>query len=251
MSDDLSRPRPQANRGYGRGAEHYDQGRPGYPTELAAWLKGGIANLGGQRWADVGAGTGKFTVLLSSCVREIVAVEPVFAMRMILARRLPNVAVIGGTAERLPMPADHLHGVAVAQAFHWLRQPAALDEFARVLRPDGHLLVVYNNREPDDPVQARLEAILSRFRHWPRYGDEWRELPIAHGAFEAVDSFELSTLQQLDAEQLVARIASSSYIAPLPDSIRKATLDEVRAIALTGEVVLHYRTMAKLFRRRS
>ncbi len=147
------------------------------------------------------------------------------------------------------MPATVLDGVALAQAFHWLRQPADLDEFARVLRPDGHLLVVYNERELDDPVHARLEAILSRFRHWPRYGEEWRELPVAHGGFEAVDSFEAPTLQQLDAEQLVARVASSSYIAPLPDPIRKATLNEVRAIARAGEVLLHYRTVAKLFRR--
>ena len=92
---------------------------------------------------DVGAGTGKFTTLLATTGATVVGVEPVDAMRAkIDALQLPTVRAVAGTAQAIPLPSGKLDAVVCAQAFHWFATREALDEFHRVLRPGGRLLIM-------------------------------------------------------------------------------------------------------------
>jgi ubiquinone/menaquinone biosynthesis C-methylase UbiE len=121
-------------------ADDYDLGRPTYPAALVEWALG----TGPVDVLDVGAGTGKLTEVLVDAGHMVSAVEPMVRMAAVLRRRLPEVGVMRGTAEQLPFEARSFDAVVVGQAFHWFDQQAALDEFARVLRPGGTLAAFWN-----------------------------------------------------------------------------------------------------------
>src|SRR5436309_2606505 len=67
--------------GFERGADDYEQARPSYPGAAVDLVAELLAVEPGRRVLDLAAGTGKFTRLLAPFGAELVAVEPVAAMR--------------------------------------------------------------------------------------------------------------------------------------------------------------------------
>jgi len=109
----------QASSGF-HNATAYDQHRPSYPPAiLSAFLSRlNIAAAPGAHVLELGAGTGKFTVLLATRDEgyEIVAVEPHAQMRAGLrAKQLRNVAVTEGDAEHVPLEAAWADACVAAQ----------------------------------------------------------------------------------------------------------------------------------------
>jgi SAM-dependent methyltransferase len=197
------------------------------------------------------------TSLLAETGGEVVAVEPVAAMRERLAARLAGVEALDGTAEQIPLPDASVDAVVVAQAFHWFDAPAALREIARVLRERGGLALVWNSRDTAEPWVARINELI----RWnagtiPTYdaGDErWVDVVAASGRFTPVALRELRYEQVVDEDTLVDRVASTSYVATMPDHERAALLAEVRQVVagFPPTFVLPYRTFAYWCRRRS
>ena len=86
------------------GAERaYERARPTYAIEalLTALLLAGCGDLGDV--ADLAAGTGKLTRVLLPHAHTLVAVEPSPAMRKAFQLALPDVEVIDGRAEAIPL----------------------------------------------------------------------------------------------------------------------------------------------------
>ncbi len=128
---------------FGAAAATYERARPSYPDEAIGWL----LPPGARRVLDLGAGTGKLTRGLVGRGLGVVAVEPSAGMRDQLARVLPGVTVLAGTAEEIPL-ADHaVDAVLVAQAWHWVDPARAVPEAARVLAPGGRLGLLWNIRD--------------------------------------------------------------------------------------------------------
>lgn len=108
-----------ANRGFAA-ALSYDQYRPSYPAEaveqLLAHLQ--VKGLRGARILDLAAGTGKFTELLAKREENFVtiAVEPHEEMRGELEKKsLKSVTVLEGDAVKIPLEAQSVDAVIVAQ----------------------------------------------------------------------------------------------------------------------------------------
>src|SRR5690606_31635189 len=118
-------------RSFGAAAEEYERGRPSYPAEAIAWLVPEDARV----VVDVGAGTGKMTRALGAPGREVIAVEPSAGMREQFARVLPEVELLMGAAEAIPLPDATADVLVYAQAWHWVDPERAIPEAARVLRP--------------------------------------------------------------------------------------------------------------------
>ena len=119
------------------GAEVYEQARPTYPPEAVAWLVEHLRIGPGARVADVAAGTGKLTRLLTPQGGALVGIEPVAGMRSTFVAMCPGVPLVAATAEQLPLAGSALDAITVAQAFHWFDAPAALGEFARCCAPEA------------------------------------------------------------------------------------------------------------------
>lgn len=109
-----------AARGFGRQADAYERSRPSYPAEAVAWLIDQLRLQPDARVADLGAGTGKLTRLLSPTGAFVIAIEPVGAMRDVLLEVVGHVPVVAGTAEALPLEASSLDA-AVATSTQRLR----------------------------------------------------------------------------------------------------------------------------------
>jgi SAM-dependent methyltransferase len=222
---------PVAASGFGGQADAYERGRPSYPTEAVEWLVDGLAIGPGRRVLDLGAGTGKLTRMLVATGAELVAVEPVAGMRAQFAAVLPEVELLVGTAEAIPVPDASVHTVVAAQAFHWFAPSPALTEITRVLRPGGGLGMVWNERDESVPWVAELTRIIHWDKRQPyKVGTDWRAVIEADGRFTAVEREKFSFDQTVDADRLVERVTSTSYIAAMTPEERAPIVAETRAL---------------------
>jgi len=166
-----------AQQGFSTQAVTYAQGRPDYPRQLTGWLAETLRIDAQSNVIDPGAGTGKFTRLLSTLAPTLTAVEPVAAMGAQLTKLLPAVRLVNGTAESIPLPAASADAVVCAQAFHWFSTEAALAEIHRVLKPDGRLGLVWNVRDESVDWVAAITDIITPYEgDTPRFHTgRWRE----------------------------------------------------------------------------
>ena len=143
-------------RSFGPVADAYDRGRPTYPADAVAWL------VGRQRATvlELGAGTGKLTAQLVAQGHDVLATDPDDAMLDVLRERVPQARVSNTSAEEIPLGDRSVDVVVAAQAFHWFDHERALPEIARVLRPGGHLALVWNQRDERIPWVRKLGRII-------------------------------------------------------------------------------------------
>ncbi len=115
---------------------------------------GGIA--AGQTWADLGAGTGAFTLALAELLGTSGTIYAVDRDRTALRQqepelraRFPNITANYLTADfTTPLQLPPLDGIIMANSLHFVRDQAALVRRVRgYLRPGGRLLLVEYNAE--------------------------------------------------------------------------------------------------------
>jgi len=220
--------------------EDYEHGRPGWPV--------GAADVAGVRPTatvlELGAGTGKLTRVLVTRFDRVIAVEPDAGMRGLLAPLCRDADVRAGSAEAIPLPDRSVDAVFAAEAFHWFDGERALAEAARVLRPRGALVLMWNvPAGPTEPSIARVEHLLTahapardELGHDPvdlnadRFASgEWRA-PFAGSPFDQLQEARLPNPQTLDREALVAFFESMGWLGALRDEQRLPLLDRVRSL---------------------
>jgi len=232
-----------AARGFGSAADVYERARPGYAAEAVQWICERLRIGPGRTVLDLAAGTGKLTRDLVLSDATVIAVEPLHEMRAQLERVVPEARALAGTAEELPLEDGSVDGVVCAQAFHWFDSKRALPEIHRVLRAGGGLAMLWNTRGVEEPVQARLDSFLLQHqeiasRHWLSTDDAVAQSPL----FGPLEHRCWPHEQRLSLDELLALVASRSYVASLDEERRGALLSEVRnAFADEPEpIVLRY-----------
>jgi SAM-dependent methyltransferase len=219
-----------------RWPQDYERGRPGWPRRVVE-----VASLPSTATVlDLGAGTGKLTRLLVMTFERVVAVEPAGAMRRMLVTLCPEAETLSGSAEEIPLPDASVDAAFVAQAFHTFDDRRAVPEIARVLRPGGALVLMWNlPAGPWQPSAAEAEAVLDARAPddldyipldlgGPSASSGWRPA-VAESPFEPFRARALENAQRLDREGLVAFYASMGWVGDLPDVERLPLLEEVRS----------------------
>ncbi len=215
--------------------QEYERGRPGYPAEAIDALTRELQLDRGSVVVDLAAGTGKLTRDLTPRFDEVIAIEPLAAMREQLARAVPAARALEGSAEHMPLTDASADAVFVAQAFHWFDAPRALDELARVLRPGGGLALLWNTtpwERREGPWFSQLDDLVERSRAdlsaMRRYrAGRWREGFDAERRFEPLRAATFDNPQRLTPDEFLANLASRSYIARLDPAARQQLLAEV------------------------
>ena len=216
-----SRDRERA-RSFAAVADAYDRARPSYPDAAATWLTGGAAARG-SLVLELGAGTGKLTEVLVRGGQELVVTEPLLDMVRHLRDRLP-VSPVVATAERIPMSRRSVDTVVCGQSFHWFDHDVALAEIAQVLRPGGHLAVVWNRYDTDIPWVRRFQDLIA-----PDFGDaEDAVKPLMETPyFGFVDKATFRFWQPHTAATLADLTRSVSYFSTLDERRQRELLAKV------------------------
>lgn len=131
---------------FGSVAELYDRARPAYPPAAIDAVIELAALASGSPIFEVGAGTGKATVLLAERGLRIVAIEPDPSMaelaRANCARFGSAVEIVESDFERWRAP-ERRPAVISAQAWHWISPEDGYRRAHEALTEDGRLIAMW------------------------------------------------------------------------------------------------------------
>lgn len=237
-----------ATRGFAA-ADVYERGRPDYPAAAIEAIVERLDLRPGRTVLDLAAGTGKLTRLLVPSGANVLAVEPVPEMRAELERRVRGIAVLSGTAERIPLTDAYVDAVTVGQAFHWFDADLALREIHRVLAPGGGVGLIWNARDERDPLQAALSEVIDPLEGSTprRKGRDWKTLLADSGLFERTERRLFEYVQETDEQGVVERVTSISFIAASPPDVRADVERRVRALVAGSTPPIRLPYMTELY----
>jgi SAM-dependent methyltransferase len=184
---------------FGGVAELYDRSRPSYPQALLDGVLEFAGAGAGDRALEVGAGTGKATVLFAERGLSVVALEPSADMAAV-ARR--NCAAYGDVTieqtefERWRPDGRRFQLVFSAQAWHWVAPDVRYAAARAALEPGGALAVFWNQADwdaselSDELVEAYRRSGKTDGTGDPMHPDAPEEEEDWPGEIAAVSGFE-------------------------------------------------------------
>jgi len=188
------------------------------------------------RVCDVGAGTANLTVVLRRLGLHVVALEPNSEMQAVGRARTSSdrrVRWVTGLAEAVPLGSGGFDLVTFGSSFNVTDQPRALREAARLLRPAGGLLCVWNHRRLDDPLQRRIEEAIRR--HVPSFTPGSRradQAPViaASGCFEEAQSVDHGFVARIRAADCLDAWRSHLSLARQAGPRLGSVLEDIRRV---------------------
>jgi hypothetical protein len=120
-----------------------------------------------------------------------------------------------------------------------------MPELHRVLRPAGGLALLWNNRDQEAPLQREISALIAPFVPTGRAstGDSSGHLAESD-LFGPIEERRFRFVQELDADGLVQRLASTSFVAAAPAELRAQFEQKLRDLVASkgGSVEFPYVT---------
>ena len=236
----------------------YVSSRPDYPVALFQQLHD-ACNLGPTSVVvDVGSGTGLLTHGLLLRGYTVVAVEPSQPMREAADRLLvgfKGYRSVDGCAERIPLAASSVDLITAATAFHWFEVGAARLECLRVLRPNGQVALIWNDRLKSSPVHQALDGV------FVEYGGAKRNALIAHEERGDISAFFGKTVPKefvwphqhvINEAGLLSLVFSRSYMPDRDSTHGVEAENQVREIyrrfSSANGLIVPYQTVVYLGR---
>jgi trans-aconitate methyltransferase len=246
-------------RSFGAVARDYDRARPSYVSEL---IDDVVALLPGRDVVEVGAGTGKATVLFADRGLAMTCIEPDPQMAAVLAentRQLPNVSLTVSSFEEFQPPGLY-DGLLAAQSWHWTSPEHRWAKAASMLR-EGGLIALFWNREQSHATPLLLAVADVYRRHglhdsnqqnpdltppaWPR--DEMEKQP----TFADVEVRTYESRHSYSTAAWLAYATSTSNLLILEPAQRDAVVADVAKVIddAGGVLEVHRRCDLYLARR--
>lgn len=100
--------------------------------------------------ADIAAGFGRLTPVYAPLFKNCLLVDP--SVKLLqeakkLSRKYPNLTFKRTSVEKLPLKANRLDTILFIRIFHHLKNPqSVVEEFRRVLKPGGFLILEFANK---------------------------------------------------------------------------------------------------------
>jgi len=199
--------------------DNYIKYRPGYPPEVINIIAESCGLTSNSVIADIGSGTGISTELFLKNGNRVYGIEPNKEMRVAGERILkgyPNFTSIDGTAEATTLPARSVDFISAGQAFHWFDRIKCREEFARILKPDGWVVLIWNERRTDStPFLRDYEALLHT------YGTDYEKIDHRQIDMHTIEAFfhpnhvdckTVENKQIFGFDGMRGRLLSSSYV---------------------------------------
>ena len=233
----------------------YSTSRPSYPSRILDILRTEIGFDQTYVIADIGSGTGLLSELFLTNGNRVIGVEPNDDMRLFAQNKLgksQKFLNVKGTAENTGLESASIDLVTVGQALHWFDCEASSREFARILKANGHVCIIYNDRNHDDSFMKDYDRIVSK------YARNRANVPSLDDAYlsrffkkRKYSRFSLPNEQFLDFEGLLGRMTSASYMpGPADDKLFAGLKEDVTHVfkehAKLGKIRMLYDTIVFL-----
>ena len=233
--------------------DDYIKYRPRYSSEVVQALQQACGLSPEHLIVDVGCGTGFLAKIFLENGNRVIGVEPNAEMRHAGEQFLATFekfSMVAGSAEETTLPTHSADFVVAGQAFHWFRQEPTRAEFARIVQPEGWVVLIWHDRDLEStPFLRAYEDFLQR--HATDYPDVAHNKVANYGALEQFYSpnpmqlINQATQQRFDFEGLRGRLLSSSY-APRQGPRAEAMLQKLPELfsryAENGLVTFEYCT---------
>lgn len=232
--------------------ENYVKYRPSYPPEVLHLFHNEMNLQTDSVVADIGSGTGISAKIFLENGNKVYGVEPNKAMREaaeVFLQEFSQFESVDGTSENTNLPDKSVDFIIAAQAFHWFDKEKTHPEFRRILRPNGFVALIWNERQLDTtPFLCGYEEILKK------YGTDYEKVRHDHldeKIFEDFFQTEFSSktflnVQTVDFEGLKGRMLSSSYIPSEGNKLFEPMIAELRDLfekyAENGKIQILYNT---------
>lgn len=209
-----------ATRRFSSRVGNYVRYRPGYPHAVLEPLRERYGLTARSVIADVGSGTGLLSRLFLEHGNRVFGVEPNPEMRRAGERFLGEYggfASVDATAEETGLSEGSVDFVVAGQAFHWFDPGPTKDEFGRILRDGGRVVLIWNVRRKEGSAFSVAHEKLLR-AHGTDYAEnnhERRASPAEIRRFfypQPVHDHVSANSQVCDWDAFKGRVLSSSYM---------------------------------------
>ena len=203
--------------------ENYVKYRPGYPQSLVDFFDE-IGICGSEKTiADIGSGTGISAKLFLDKKCIVNGIEPNKEMREAgehFLSEYPQFKSINATAETTTLKDQSVDAIVVAQAFHWFDKEKCKIEFKRILKKNGYVLLIWNDRVTDRTnfLKAYEQLLLDYaidYKEVNHKNIDINKIEDFFSTFKSVYKTEklvFENYQIFDYEGLEGRLLSSSYV---------------------------------------
>lgn len=228
-------------------ANIYDEIRPSYPMELIE----DIVSLTGinhrSQLLEVGAGTGKATLIFAEKKFKVIAIEPCEDMAKVLQSKSIHSDYIyvdvTSFEEWENTNSAMFDMIFSAQAFHWVDPNVKFTKSYQLLKSDGYLILFwYIPTEDTSPtglnLRSQLDQIIGKYRrsvhqqenpfmrkeHDGKFSDNERMIELSNcDLFELVDRKEYAIDIKNSPEEYVKVLKSVPNFASIMDSLDSAS----------------------------
>ena len=261
---------------FGSVAEQYDRHRPGYPAEMVDAVLAYASAQPRDRILDVGAGTGRATLLFAERGYEITAIEPDSEMAAVASKQAATagqaIEILTTDFEQAELPRHAFQILISATAWHWVTPGLRNELAAAVLRPGGALAPFWNRPQwrenplrPDfDRAYRSVEQEFAALPGGPMnplgsppqllQTAEWLEQEFAGSTdFTDIDARIYSWQQRYTTDEYLGLLGTHSDHIMLPAQPRERLFGAIgEAIdGAGGSFELTYETLLCLARRRA
>lgn len=196
---------------------NYVKYRPSYPDSVVAVAEKSFGITQESVIVDVGSGTGKLSEVFLENGYQIIGIEPNKEMREAgdkLLEKWESFKSLDASAENAGLPNSSVDLIVAGQAFHWFDQDLCKSEFQRILKPNGGVALIWNERNETSPFLSAYEEFLHE--NASDYGSVTHRRiddAVFHRFFSETgyqffhDNYE----QSFDFDGLFGRYLSSSY----------------------------------------
>jgi len=198
--------------------ENYIKYRPSYPPKIIEFLTEKKILSKHSIIADVGSGTGILSELFLKNGNKVFGIEPNSEMRKAAEKILKdysNFVSIHSSAENTSLLSNSIDLIVVGQAFHWFNVEKTRREFKDILKSDGYVVLIWNNRRKTGKgFSTQYENVVSK------YGTDYKQVRKNEKNVDEFFQYEKEIFynyQDLNFKDLKGRLLSASYI-PLKES---------------------------------
>lgn len=202
--------------------------------------------------ADIGSGTGKFTQLLLDAGFTVYAVEPNEQMRTIAENKFKNYSnfnSINKMAENTNLDNNSISLITVAQAFHYFDVDKAKNEFKRILKSDGKVVLLWNFRLRESEFIQEYEKTIYNLHSSkikPTHAQDNMTDEVFKTFFTNYEIVNLPNSQEFDFNGLWGRTLSNNHMPKENEPEYEKLYDNIKELfnkyENNGKVLFEYRT---------